>query len=254
MANMVRRFQYLYIRHNNLYLLALTKRNSNAAELLLFLHKIVEVFTEYFKELEEESIRDNFVIIYELLDEMMDFGHPQTTESKILQECVIARNVLSLLAWLLPANASLQVHHPRITQTRNPSATAHRCHKCCLMALRRHSISQERSLPRRSRVAQFARIRNRQCASIRNSRRNQNEVLSLRHARAPTGLERQSHVRNHRAREQRKSSRNGRRQVSPMRAPIAIRERQNHFIHPTRRRIRAHVLPPQHPSQATHLG
>lgn len=78
--------QYLYIRHNNLYLLALTKRNTNAAEILLFLHKVVEVFTEYFKELEEESIRDNFVIIYELLDEMMDFGYPQTTESKILQE------------------------------------------------------------------------------------------------------------------------------------------------------------------------
>ena len=46
------------------------------------------MFTEYFKELEEESIRDNFVIIYELLDEMMDFGYPQTTESKILQEWV----------------------------------------------------------------------------------------------------------------------------------------------------------------------
>ena len=50
------------------------------------------MFTEYFKELEEESIRDNFVIIYELLDEMMDFGYPQTTESKILQEwvCLVA--------------------------------------------------------------------------------------------------------------------------------------------------------------------
>ena len=54
----------------------------------MFLHKIVEVFTEYFKALEEESIRDNFVIIYELLDEMMDFGYPQTTESKILQEYI----------------------------------------------------------------------------------------------------------------------------------------------------------------------
>lgn len=64
----------------------MTKRNTNATEILLFLHKLVEVFTEYFKVLEEESIRDNFVIIYELLDEMMDFGYPQTTESKILQE------------------------------------------------------------------------------------------------------------------------------------------------------------------------
>lgn len=45
----------------------------------------LQVFSEYFKELEEESIRDNFVIIYELLDELMDFGS-QTTDSKILQE------------------------------------------------------------------------------------------------------------------------------------------------------------------------
>ncbi|KAF8749890.1 Clathrin assembly protein ap47 [Rhizoctonia solani] len=79
---------FMHIRHSNLYLLALSKRNTNAAEIILFLHKLVSVLVEYFKELEEESIRDNFVIIYELLDEMMDFGYPQTTESKILQECI----------------------------------------------------------------------------------------------------------------------------------------------------------------------
>ncbi|WVR09541.1 hypothetical protein IAU60_006610 [Kwoniella sp. DSM 27419] len=79
---------YMHIRHNNLYLLALSKRNSNAAEIIFFLHRLCSVLTEYFKELEEESIRDNFVIIYELLDEMMDFGYPQTTESKILQEYI----------------------------------------------------------------------------------------------------------------------------------------------------------------------
>lgn len=92
--------------------MALTRTNSNAAVILTFLYKLVsvslvlgvvkrihdrlcgidvfnscsQVLTEYFKELEEESIRDNFVIIYELLDEMVDWGHVQTTESKILQE------------------------------------------------------------------------------------------------------------------------------------------------------------------------
>lgn len=49
---------------------------------------VAQVFNEYFKELEEESIRDNFVIIYELMDEMMDYGYPQTTEPKILQQYV----------------------------------------------------------------------------------------------------------------------------------------------------------------------
>jgi len=66
----------------------MSKRNTNAAEVIIFLHRLVQVLVEYFKELEEESIRDNFVIIYELMDEMMDFGYPQTTESKILQEYV----------------------------------------------------------------------------------------------------------------------------------------------------------------------
>ncbi len=44
------------------------------------------MFKDYFGELEEESIRDNFVVVYELLDETMDFGYPQTCESKILRE------------------------------------------------------------------------------------------------------------------------------------------------------------------------
>merc|ERR1719355_411646 len=56
--------------------------------ILVFLHRLAEVLKEYFNELEEESIKDNFVITYELLDEMMDNGYPQTTETKILREYI----------------------------------------------------------------------------------------------------------------------------------------------------------------------
>ncbi|XP_053573903.1 AP-1 complex subunit mu-2 [Bombina bombina] len=79
---------FLWIKYSNLYLVALSNKNANASLVYSFLYKVVEVFTEYFKELEEESIRDNFVIVYELLDEVMDFGFPQTTDSKILQEYI----------------------------------------------------------------------------------------------------------------------------------------------------------------------
>ena len=90
---------------NNLLLLAVTKKNSNIALILFFLYKLTnvshytdcilqiglkeclkQVFKDYFGELEEESIRDNFVVVYELMDETMDFGYPQTCESKILRE------------------------------------------------------------------------------------------------------------------------------------------------------------------------
>lgn len=56
--------------------------------ILFFLQKLVEVLGEYFDGLEDESIRDNFVVTYELLDEMMDNGYPQITEHKVLQEYI----------------------------------------------------------------------------------------------------------------------------------------------------------------------
>lgn len=76
---------FCYVKHTNIFLVAATKRNANVLMSFVFLHKCVEVFQTYFTEMEEESIRDNFVIIYELLDELMDFGYPQSTDAKILQ-------------------------------------------------------------------------------------------------------------------------------------------------------------------------
>jgi len=66
---------YLFIQYNNIYLMTASRQNSNAASLLLFLHRVVDVFKHYFEVLEEESLRDNFVVAYELLDEMMDLGY-----------------------------------------------------------------------------------------------------------------------------------------------------------------------------------
>lgn len=48
----------------------------------------MQVLKEYFTEVVEESIRDNFVVTYELLDEMMDFGYPQVVEARLLKEYV----------------------------------------------------------------------------------------------------------------------------------------------------------------------
>lgn len=79
---------FAYIKQSNLYLLVVTKKNANAILLFSYLYKIVDVMKQYFGTLEEESIRDNFVIIYELLDEMMDFGYPQATEHAILSEFI----------------------------------------------------------------------------------------------------------------------------------------------------------------------
>ena len=79
---------FVWIRHADLYFLAVSKQNANATALLCFLHALIKVLTHYFQTLEEESVRDNFVIIYELLDEVCDNGYPQFTEAKILSEFI----------------------------------------------------------------------------------------------------------------------------------------------------------------------
>lgn len=79
---------YVYVRYNNLYILSLCKTNSNVFTVMLFMLRMASVLKDYFGDVGEESIRDNFVIVYELLDEMMDYGWPQSTEQKILAEYI----------------------------------------------------------------------------------------------------------------------------------------------------------------------
>jgi AP-1 complex subunit mu len=67
---------YVWIKVNNIFMVSVGKGNPNVAMILTFLYKMRDVFVSYFKELEDESLRDNFVITYELLDEMMDNGYP----------------------------------------------------------------------------------------------------------------------------------------------------------------------------------
>lgn len=49
----------------------------NAALILHFLHGFIKVARSYFEgELNEAAVRQNFSLIYELLDEVMDYGYP----------------------------------------------------------------------------------------------------------------------------------------------------------------------------------
>ena len=80
---------YIWIRHQNIYIVAVGKRNINVAMTFSFLHKLKDILIDYFYILEEETVKDNFVLIYELLDEIMDHGYPQITEGKILKDLIM---------------------------------------------------------------------------------------------------------------------------------------------------------------------
>lgn len=71
-----------------------------------FLCRVADVINDYLGGLNEDSIKDNFVIVYELLDEMIDNGFPLTTELNILQEMIAPPNIVSKVLSVVTGNSS----------------------------------------------------------------------------------------------------------------------------------------------------
>ena len=67
---------FVHLKLYSVYLVATTRFNSSPSLILEILTKIANVIKDFCGVLTEESIRKNFVLIYELLDEMVDFGYP----------------------------------------------------------------------------------------------------------------------------------------------------------------------------------
>ena len=81
---------FFHIRSSNVYLVAATRENVNASMAFQFLFALVEVFKGYFGGgFDEETVRDNFPLVYELLDEVMDFGYPQLCSTDLLKTFIM---------------------------------------------------------------------------------------------------------------------------------------------------------------------
>ena len=74
--------------HHNYLQFFFFRFNVSPSATLELLNRLSKVFKDYCGVLTEESIRKNFILIYELLDEMMDYGYPQITSTESLKICV----------------------------------------------------------------------------------------------------------------------------------------------------------------------
>ncbi|PLW56380.1 hypothetical protein PCANC_03463 [Puccinia coronata f. sp. avenae] len=65
-----------YIRHQDIFPTAVNQTNVNPAIVFELLYCIINLAKSYFGQEDEEAVKNNFVMIYELLDEILDFGYP----------------------------------------------------------------------------------------------------------------------------------------------------------------------------------
>jgi AP-4 complex subunit mu-1 len=85
---------FIYSKKNELYLVLTTKDNVSASYFLEILDKLMKVIKDHCGILSEESIRKNFVLIYEIIDEMIDFGYPQLSSTEQIKPFVFTEPVL----------------------------------------------------------------------------------------------------------------------------------------------------------------
>ncbi|KAG6908755.1 hypothetical protein DXG01_003367 [Tephrocybe rancida] len=106
---------FFHVRINNLYVVAVTKtrNNANAALVFEFCYRFINIAKAYFGKIDEESVKNNFVLIYELIDgelrvdssptsstdlshtEINDFGYPQNSEIDTLKSYITTESVVS---------------------------------------------------------------------------------------------------------------------------------------------------------------
>lgn len=89
----IARTSFFHLKKANIWITAVTRQNVNAAMVFEMLHKTLALMTSYFGKVSEEAIKNNFVLIYELLDEILDFGYPQKTDSGILKTFITQQGI-----------------------------------------------------------------------------------------------------------------------------------------------------------------
>ncbi|XP_005465179.1 AP-4 complex subunit mu-1 isoform X2 [Oreochromis niloticus] len=86
---------FLHIRQGGLYWVATTTVGSSPFAIIEFLNRLAALVKDYCGSLSEKSVQMNFALIYELLDEIVDYGYIQTMSSDVLKNFIQTEAVTS---------------------------------------------------------------------------------------------------------------------------------------------------------------
>ena len=87
---------FIYVKTEDLYIVISTLDNSSPNYYLEVLDRVMKVIKDHIGDLTEESIRKNFVLIYEIIDEMIDFGYPQLSDTEQVKQFVFTEPIVEL--------------------------------------------------------------------------------------------------------------------------------------------------------------
>lgn len=79
---------FSYIYRFQFYFVSVSKGNSNVAVQLSFLSSLVKLLHSYLGNITGDKLVENYYVLYELFDEVIDSGYPQITDKTILDKLI----------------------------------------------------------------------------------------------------------------------------------------------------------------------
>ena len=95
------------VLRGDVFLLAVLEREVPPLLITELLHRIGATFGDYFGSCDEGAIKDNFSLVYQLLEEMIDYGMPLTTEPNALKAMISPPSVMGRLQTIATGKSSV---------------------------------------------------------------------------------------------------------------------------------------------------
>ncbi|RYG64170.1 hypothetical protein EON64_14525, partial [archaeon] len=92
------------VQRSDLFFMAALTRECNVLQVADFLHRVADTLEDYFQQLDEDAVKDHFSLIYQLLEEMVDFGFALVTEPSLLKGLIPPPSLVAQLAQAVTFN------------------------------------------------------------------------------------------------------------------------------------------------------
>lgn len=88
---------FMFVKHMNLFLVAATRSSPNVVLIFEYLFQKLRIIKSYIGDnFNDEALKANFTLIYELFDETMDYGYPQNCATDVLRLYINQGSVLEM--------------------------------------------------------------------------------------------------------------------------------------------------------------
>lgn len=114
------RYAFVQILRGNVVFLGITTQETPPFLIIEILNMIAKTLERYLKELSEDTLRENFSVVYQLLEELIDNGYPLTTEQHVLEDLVPPPTLENKVRQMLDAPKRGVSVHENSVPWRNP--------------------------------------------------------------------------------------------------------------------------------------